>query len=78
MFHKREQLGSHTEALFSAWKDCGRPHCRNHKPVPCKMVCGHWPASDRAVGSRVEHLGIRHCLVSHLFKSSFQGLFCVL
>lgn len=66
MFHKREQ-GSHINALFSAWK--GPQEAPQKKP--CKMACGHGLASDRTAGSRVEHLVIRYCFLSHVFKINF-------
>ena len=71
MFHKRGQLGSHIDTLCSAWKDQSRTQHRNHEAVLCKMVCGHWPASDRAAASSIEHLVVRHCFVSHVFKIHF-------
>lgn len=74
MFHNREQLGSQIAALVSAWKDHRRAHHRNHKAVPYKMVCGHWPVPDRAAASlRVEHL-----VRSHVVKMSSSALFSTL
>lgn len=73
MFHKREQLGIQKAALVSAWKDHRSAHHRNHKAVPYKMACGHWPVTDRAANLRVEHL-----VRSHVVKISSSALFSTL
>lgn len=64
MFHKREQLGSHTDALFSAWRESRRTQHRTTRPF-----C--WPAPHRAAGPRAGHLADRRCFVSPVFKMSF-------